>query len=91
MRIFCSRERHLFDTHKPPFRSREWGIGRVVEHEGRLYRVTKWVVLPSVALDRGGSVGQWEVWGRRVSDRQIKQDVVSAAQAILGDSDTEED
>lgn len=90
MRILGSRERHLFNTHKPPSRSREWGIGRVVEHQGRLYSVTKWVELPRVALDRGGSVGQWEVWGRRVSERQMKHNVVSAAEAILDDSDTEE-
>lgn len=91
MRIFGSRERHLFDTHEPPFRSREWAVGRVVEHEGCLYRVTKWVELPPVALKRGGSVGQWGVWGRRVSKRRMQRDVVSAAEAILGDLDTGDD
>ncbi len=84
MRLAGLRERRLFATHEAPFRSPLMSVGRVVEHDGRLYRVTRWVELPPVALDRGGSVGQWEVWGRRVSDRQLRREVVSAAEAILG-------
>jgi hypothetical protein len=82
--MFGPRERLIFSTHEPPFRSPQWGVGRVLEFEGRLYRVTRWVELRPVALERGGSVGQWEVWGRRVSDRQLRREVVSAAEAILG-------
>lgn len=91
MSIFSSRERHLFDTHEPPYRVPAWAVGSVVEHDGHLYRVTKWEELPPVALDRGGSVGQWGVWGRRVSEHQIQRDVVSAAEAILGGEGPEED
>jgi hypothetical protein len=83
MPLFGLKERLLFCTHDPPFRSRDWAVGQVVQHEGRFYRVTRWVELRPVALERGGSVGQWEVWGRRVSDRQIRREVVSAAEAIL--------
>jgi hypothetical protein len=85
------REKLLFQTHHPPFRSPEWAEGRILELSGRLYRVTRWVELQPVTLERGGSVGQWEVWGRRVSDRQVRREVVSAAEAILeGGSDPKE-
>jgi hypothetical protein len=77
------RERLLFTTHQPPFRVPEWEVGRVVAHRGRLYRVSRWVELRPVTLERGGSVGQWEVWGRRITDRQIRREVVDAAEAIL--------
>jgi hypothetical protein len=90
MDIFGARERALFLTHQPPFRSPSWAIGQVLQHEGRLYRVTRWVELKPVALERGGSVGQWEVRGRPVSDRQLRREVVSAAEAIL-DSEREPD
>ena len=82
--MFRPREKMIFSTHEPPFRAPHWGVGRVLEFEGRLYRVTRWVDLPPVALERGGSVGEWEVWGRRLSDRQLRREVVSAAEAILG-------
>jgi len=91
MRIFGQRERLLFTTHEPPSREPAWGVGRVVEHSGDLYRVTRWEELAPVALDRGGSVGQWEVWGRRISDRQIRREVVDAAEAILDDRVTGEE
>jgi hypothetical protein len=85
MRIFGPRERVLFQTHQPPFRSPSWAAGQVLQHEGRFYRVTRWVELRPVALERGGSVREWQLWGRRVSDRQMRREVVSAAEAILGD------
>lgn len=84
MRLFGTRERVLFLTHQPPFRAPSWAVGQVLQHDGRLYRVTRWVELRPVALERGGSVGQWEVRGHRVSDRQLRREVVSAAEAILG-------
>ena len=86
MRLFLPRERLLFVTHKPPSRSPACAVGQVLEHQGRLYRVTRWAESRPVALERGGSVGQWEVWGRRVSDRQIRRELVSAAEAFLDDS-----
>lgn len=91
MGVFGPRERLLFTTHEPPSRAPAWNVGRVVEHDGELYRVTRWEELAPVALDRGGSVGQWEVWGRRISDRQIRREVVDAAEAILDDQVTGEE
>jgi hypothetical protein len=78
----------LFQTHQPPFRSPSWAVGRVIQHGGRFYRVTRWVELRPVALERGGSVREWELWGRRISDRQIRREVVCAAEAILGGQTT---
>jgi hypothetical protein len=83
MRILGSKERRLFSTHEPAFRSPALAVGQVVQHEGRVYRVTRWAELRPVALERGGSVGEWEVWGRRVSERQLRREVVGAAEAIL--------
>ncbi len=74
----------LFQTHRPPFRSPAWAVGQVVQVEDRLYRVMRWVELPAVSLERGGSVREWEVRGLRLSDRQVRREVVSAAEAILG-------
>jgi hypothetical protein len=85
MGLFGAKERALFLTHQPPFRSPAWAVGQVLQHDGRLYRVTRWVELRPVALERGGSVGQWEVRGRRISDLQLRREVVSAAEAILGE------
>jgi hypothetical protein len=77
------RGRPLFRTHEPPFRAPHLAEGRTIEHEGRLYRVTRWVELPPVRLERGGSVGEWEVWGHRVSERRLRREVLGAAEAIL--------
>jgi hypothetical protein len=30
-------------------------------------------------------VGEWEIWGRRVSKRRLRREVVGAAEAILGE------
>jgi hypothetical protein len=35
-----------------------------------------------VFLERGGSVGEWEVWGRRLSDQEMRAEVVDAAERI---------
>ena len=73
----------MFRTHEPPFRNPAWAVGQLLEHEGRLYRVTRWVELRPVLLERGGSVGEWEVWGRPVSDREVRAEVDKAADQIL--------
>jgi hypothetical protein len=78
------REKLLFRTHQPEFRSPDWAVGQTVEHEGGLYRVTRWVELPPVPLDRGGSVGEWEVWGRRLSSREMRRELLDAAERIKG-------
>jgi hypothetical protein len=83
VRWLRKRERLLFRTHEPPFRSPAWAVGQLLEHEGRLYRVTRWVELRPVPLERGGSVGEWEVWGRPVSDRELRDEVDKAADQIL--------
>ncbi len=82
MRWFKKGEEALFRTHQAPFQSPEWAVGRVVQHQERLYRVTRWVELPSVLLERGGSVGEWEVWGRRLSGREMRAEVLDAAERI---------
>jgi hypothetical protein len=76
------RERALFSTHEPPFRCSAWAIGEMVQHEGKLYRVTRWVELRPVRLERGGSVGQWEIWGRRVPDKEVRRMLLDAADQI---------
>jgi hypothetical protein len=91
VRLFGQRERLLLRTHEPPFRVPAWAVGRVVEHEGRLFRVSRWVEMDPIPLERGGSLRQWEVWGRRVSDRQIQREIVGAAEAILGAQPPRED
>ena len=78
------REKALFSTHQPPFRSPEWAVGQVVQHDGRLYRVTRWAELAPVYLRRGGSVGEWEVWGKRLSNQEMRQEVLDAAERIKG-------
>jgi len=76
------REEALFRTHQPAFQCPEWRVGQVVQHHDRLYRITRWEERPSVLLERGGSVGEWEIWGRRLSDRELRQEVLDAAERI---------
>ena len=80
-----ARERMLFRTHEAPFRKPAWAVGQLVEHEGRFYRITRWVELRPVPLERGGSVGEWEVWGRKVSKRELRKELLGAADRILGE------
>jgi hypothetical protein len=84
------RGRFLFTTHDPPSRTADLAVGQVVEHEGRLYRITLWEELPPVPLERGGSVGEWAVWGRRISARRLRREVVDAAEAILEEPSSEQ-
>jgi hypothetical protein len=83
VRWFSRRERPLFRTHEPPFRRPEWAIGQLVEYEDRVWRVTRWAELRPVLLERGGSVGEWEIWGRAVSDQELRDEVNRAADRLL--------
>jgi len=78
------RDRLLFRTHEPPFQKPEWAVGQYVEFNGKVHRVTRWVKLRPVLLERGGSVGEWEVWGRAVSDKELSEEVARAAEELLG-------
>jgi hypothetical protein len=69
----------LFRTHESPFGNPALSVGRILHHEGELYRVTRWVELRPVLLERGGSVGEWEVWGRKVSDKEIEGELEALA------------
>ncbi|MBN1319253.1 MAG: hypothetical protein JXA87_00285 [Thermoleophilia bacterium] len=80
-----SKEKALFRTHKPPFRSPDWEVGRTVQHEGKVYRVTRWEELRPVRLRRGGSVGEWEVWGRELSKDEMRREMIDEAERVLGD------
>ena len=79
------RERPLFESMRPPSQRPEWGVGRLVQYEGRVYRVTQWVELRPVLLERGGSARRWEVRGRRVSNRRLREEVAEAAERMLAD------
>jgi hypothetical protein len=80
---FGRRERLLFITHESPFGNPAWAVGRILQHEGELYRVTRWVELRPVPLERGGSVGQWEVWGRKMSDREVRRELANVEDLML--------
>lgn len=87
MRWFGNKEVPLFRTYQPPFRAVGWAVGQVVQHEGRLYRVTRWAELPTMQLKRGGSVSEWEIWGQRLSDGEMRSELLDAAERIKqGDS-----
>jgi len=47
------------------------------------------VECPSVLLERGGSVREWEVRGRRLSDQEMRAEVLDAAERIK-DTDGEQ-
>ncbi|GAB4258163.1 MAG: hypothetical protein Kow00122_15880 [Thermoleophilia bacterium] len=76
-------ERPLFRTHTPAFQVPEWEVGELVEWEGRVFLVTRWLELPAVPLNRGGSVQEWEVWGRPVEADSLEAEVAGAAERIL--------
>ncbi|MGI5940145.1 MAG: hypothetical protein ACOX8V_05605 [Thermoleophilia bacterium] len=83
MRWFRDRETLIFVTLDPPFRRPEWAAGELIDYEGKPYRVTRWVERPPVRLKRGGSVREWEVWGRRVSVRRLRAELSAATDRIL--------
>jgi hypothetical protein len=82
-----NRERVLFRTHRPPFRAREWAVGAVVDHEGTVYRITRWRELRPVSLERGGSVQEWEVLGRKASGREVREELAKGAESLLRHED----
>jgi hypothetical protein len=82
---FRKKEVPLLRTYQPPFRAVDLAVGQVVQHEGRLYRVTRWVDLPTLQLQRGGAVSEWEIWGRRLSDDEMRAELLSAAERITED------
>ena len=82
VQLFKKREERLFRTHQPAFRAPEWAVGQVVQHGERLYRVTRWEELPAVYLERGGSVPEWQIWGQRLSESEMRAEVLEAADRI---------
>ncbi|MCZ7665080.1 MAG: hypothetical protein M5U22_20095 [Thermoleophilia bacterium] len=80
-------ERPLFRTSTPPFQARQWDVGELVEWEGRVYLVTRWVELPPVPLTRGGSVQQWEIWGEPLAEESLEAEVSRAAERILREAE----
>lgn len=58
-------------------------MGQVVQHDKALYRVTRWEELRPVPLKRGGSVGEWQVWGRKLTDEEIRQELTEATERML--------
>ena len=87
VRLF-NRERVLFRTHQPPFQAPQWAVGALVDQEGTLYRITRWRALRPVALERGGSVSEWEVIGRKASGREVREELAKGAESLLrGDKD----
>lgn len=79
-----NREKALFRTHDAPFNRPEWEVGEIVDHKGKLYRVTRWLELPPIKLHRGGSLKVWEIWGRVVTDDELEEDLDRAARELLG-------
>jgi hypothetical protein len=82
-----ARERVLFRTHQAPFRAPQWAVGALVDHEGTLYRITRWNELRPVTLDRGGTVHEWEVLGRKASGREVREELARGAESLLRDED----
>lgn len=82
MRWFRKKEERLFRTYQPQFRAPGWVVGQVIQHEGRLYRVTRWEELPPVHVKRGGSVSEWQIWGRRLSKDEMRSELLDAAERI---------
>lgn len=86
----ANREQVLFRTHRPPFRAPEWTVGALVDHEGTLFRITHWKELRPVALERGGSVREWEVRGRKASSKDIREELAKGAESLLREADADE-
>lgn len=78
-------ERLLFVTHVPEFQAPQWRSGEFVDHQGEVFLVTRWVEGRRVPLDRGGSVREWEVWGRPVVPQEVGSAVEVAAQRVLAE------
>jgi len=62
-------------------------VGALVDVGGTLYRVTRWNELRPVTLERGGTVREWEVLGRKASDKEIREELARGAETLLRDED----
>lgn len=85
VRWLQKKEEPLFRTYQPPFRATGWAVGQAVQHQGRLYCVTRWEELPPVHVKRGGSVSEWRIWGRRLTDDEMRSELLHAAERITED------
>ncbi|MHB9148629.1 MAG: hypothetical protein ACYC33_00885 [Thermoleophilia bacterium] len=83
-----SNETSLFRTHQPEFQDPGRAVGSLVDHEGALYVVTRWVELPRVPLNRGGSVREWEVFGRPADPAEVDALIGEAAELLLAGEPT---
>jgi hypothetical protein len=75
----------LLRVNHPEFQDPQHKVGSLVEHDGGLYVVTRWVELPPIHLNRGGSVEQWEVYGRPADDTDVATVVSEAAERLLAE------
>lgn len=84
-----TNERPLLRTHQPEFKDSERSVGSLVDHDGTLYVVTRWEELAPVRLNRGGSVREWQVYGRPVDPEAVETAVERAAERILADAESQ--
>jgi len=89
MKSWKKREKALLLSHKDPATSPHLAVGRPLDVEGRLYVITRWRELPPVALARGGSTREWEIWGRPLNDAEVNEALSAALQQILDDPEGE--
>lgn len=80
----------LFRTHRPEFQDPARKVGSLVAHEGVLYVVTRWEERPRVSLNRGGSVAEWDVFGRPADESEVDVLVAEAAGRLLVDDGRDE-
>lgn len=85
-----TNERALFRTHQTEFQDPARAVGSLVDHEGVLFVVTRWAELPRVPLNRGGSVREWQVYGRPADPDAVEAAVGRAAERILADAERSE-
>ncbi len=85
-----TNERPLFRTHQTEFQDPARAVGSLVDHEGTLYVVARWEELPRVPLNRGGSVREWQVYGRPADPDAVEAAMGRAAERILADAERSE-
>ncbi len=83
-----TNESPLFRTHQPEYKDQARAVGSLVDHEGTLYVVTRWEELPRVTLNRGGSVREWQVYGRPADPDALEAAMGRAAERILADAES---
>ncbi len=84
-------ETALFRTHRAEFQDPDNAVGALVDHQGVVFVVTRWVELPSVPLSRGGSVREWEIFGRPADPEDVARVVERAAERILDEAPPSQD